>query len=389
MLYINFLYAPSGGGYQNSLSFIKSLMGLEFDFSSVTVFVYQGSELHDIAIRNGIKYHAVKKGVVYKLLFELFSRLHLQKGEVVFSLFGPPMLTTCNYTMNVGGMAISNVFYKDVDFWGYLNPFRKFLKKIKDDYRKGRYTKLDYWIFETDLLMRKAIDEFGFPRDRCSVVRMAPSTLVSPHNVIRNSRFCDLKHNDNNFLYLCGAHPNKRLHALPGLALMLRNLGFTNFKFVLTAGKNEYLSSVIGGAERLGVLENFINIGPVKPDEVATIVDSCDYVCTVSLLESFSNNFVEAWKMEKPLVVTDAEWARASCMDSAYYINLDDTEQAAKIIMELVGSEEIKQLLVENGRRILKYYPSTESKSLRYIEILNRAKKLGKISKKQREGISL
>ncbi|MES9858151.1 MAG: glycosyltransferase [Sedimenticola sp.] len=389
MIYINFLYAPSGGGYQNSLSFIKSLVGLGFDFTSVTVFVYQGSELHDMAIRNGIKFNAVKKGVVYKLIFELFSRWFLQKGDVVFSLFGPPMLTTCNYTLNVGGMAISNVFYKDVDFWGYLNPFRKFLKKVKDDYRKSRYTKLDCWIFETDLLMRKAINECGFPRERCSVVRMAPSPLVTPQNIIRNSKFTDLKHYDNVFLYLCGAHPNKRLHALPELAVLLNNAGLTNFKFVLTAGNNEYLGSVIGEAERLSVLDNFINMGPVRPDEVASIIDSCDYVCTISVLESFSNNFVEAWAMEKPLVLTDAKWARESCKASAYYINLDDLKHAAKKLVMLAASEDIKRELVKNGRKILEDYPSAESKSLRYIEILNCAIKIGKITAKQREGIRL
>lgn len=376
MLYFNFLYTPDGGGYQNSLSFVRSLLNVGYSFEGIKLIVIKESELHDTCIRENIMHIAVARGAMNKMFFELQARLMLKEKDVVFSIFGPPMLNTSNHTLNIGGMAISNVFYPNIDFWAHLSGVKKRIKKWKDSYRMYRYSKLDHWIFETDLLMRKAIEDFGFPEDRCNVIKMAPSILVQPKHVRNLKNYAPLKKAENCFLFLCGAHPNKRLHVLPKLASYLKE--FISFQFVMTAESNHYLEKVLKRAEGLNVLDCFTNVGPVKPENVATIIDCCDYVCTFSLLESFSNNFVEAWAMKKPLIVTDDEWSREACRRAAFYIKFENLKMTASRIAEFTRSKESQLSLLNNGLGMLDLHPTPEEKALQYIEIINKATAHGK-----------
>jgi glycosyltransferase involved in cell wall biosynthesis len=300
------------------------------------------------------------------------------------------MLFSENKTLNIGGMAISNVFYKDVDFWGYLSPVRKRLKALKDRYRIWRYKKLDYWVFETDLLKEKAVNDFGFPEGHVFVIKMAPSLLVRPENVFELEKTNIIKSRPSKykFAFVSGAHPNKRLHLLPEIARNLKDSGFS-FDFVLTASNNSYLESVMSEAKELGVYENFLNLGPVSAGEVASVIDACDYVCTFSLLESFSNNFVEAWAMKKPLIVTDADWSRSACKNSAIYLDFKSVDFVTSQIIEAIKNDVVTREIVRNGAEILKIYPTPLEKTREYIDLIYMLKDKGKIKKEQLGEIKL
>lgn len=378
-LYFNFLYAPDGGGYQNSISFLKTLLDLNYDFINSVAIVYKNSGIHEICKSNGIKCHAVKKSLFSKILFEVLSFRLLNKGDIVFSIFGPPLLFSEKKTLNVGGMAISNVLYEDIDFWSYLPFFKKIIKRIKDRYRVLRYSGLDVWIFETDILKKRAISQLSFPAERCFVVKMSPSVLVSPDNVKQSCLTSDIREFGvkHKFLFLSSAHPNKRLHVLPELAKSLRSLGL-DFVFIFTAQPNDYLSKVFNHAKRLGVLECFHNVGQVSAKEVASVVSCCDYMCTFSVLESFSNNFVEAWIMKKPLFVTDADWSRDSCRQGAIYLQFDEIDSTAAVLYEAVNSSDVLETAVKNGENLLDEYPSAITKTNNYLRVIERSMELGK-----------
>ncbi|MFZ6049001.1 glycosyltransferase [Pseudomonas sp. CR3202] len=387
---MNFLHAPNGGGYQNSISFISSLIDMKFDFSNSRLLIFKNTGIHKLCIENKIPHIAIKMSLLSKLYFELFAWKMIKKGDIVFALFGPPLPFSKNKTLNIGGMAISNVLHKEVDFWGHLGAIPKAIKKLKDIYRINRYVKLDYWIFETELLKRKAILDFNFPSERCFVVKMAPSLLVSKQNSkpSEKSQKINSIQSQHKFLFLSGAHPNKRLHILPDLAKELCDKGL-DLKIVLTAPDNGYLESVFDKAKKLNVLDHFMNIQSVSADEVAGVIDACDYVCTFSVLESFSNNFVEAWAMEKPLFVTDADWSRESCKDSAVYVDFNNINNAAKTIFDAVNNKKLLAEKVLNGKSLLREYPSAAEKTQKYLEILNNTKETGKISANSRKLIRL
>jgi len=390
MLYLNFLYAPNGGGYQNSISLLNALIDLNFDFSSRHLFIYKDTGIHEVCTREKIPHTAVKKGVFNKLSFEISASQTLNHKDIVFSIFGPPMLFTEQKTLNIGGMAISNVLHPEIDFWEHLSAHQKLARKSKDLYRISRYKKLDAWIFETDLLKTKAVTQFGFPELRCHVVKMAPSLIVSKEHVDpeKLEKFNTTIHGPNRFLFLCGAHPNKRLHLLPKIAKKIKETGI-EFRFVLTADANAYLAAIWKEIVEAKLEDCFINIGPVRAEDVATIVGVCDVVCTFSKLESFSNNFVEAWALHKPLAVTDADWARHSCKEAAAYVDPESPESCAHVLLKLAQDKAMREALVAQGRTLLQELPNGKEKAIKYLSIVDRTMEIGKITKREANGISL
>jgi glycosyltransferase involved in cell wall biosynthesis len=386
MIYFNFLNAPSGGGLQNSVSFLLNLLEIEYDFRNTTCLVVKGSPLEALCVENNISYKSVRSGAFNKILFELTARSFIERDDVVFSIFGPPLLTTSNYSLNVGGMAISNVFYPEVDFWEHAGYIGSKLKNLKDFYRVWRYKKLDYWIFETELLAKKAIGDFGFPEERVSVVKMSPSKLVSPRNVTDvKSVLCGLE-DRKIFILLCNAHPNKRHHLLPALAEKLKIRGVSKPLFVFTTANNEYYESVKKEILNREVEEYFMNIGNVKAEDVSTVLSKVDFVLNISQLESFSNNFVEAWVMGKPLVTTNDEWARGAAENAAIYLNIDNEINADDFI-DVIDRD--CSFFVAEGFSLLETYPSGEEKTKGYLDVIDKACKQMKITSLDRKRIKL
>jgi len=387
VIYFNFLHCPDGGGYQNSLSFITTLIETKYNFDDVTCIVFEGTSLEKILKINGIKYQAVKKGVISKTLLELKLSTKITKRDLVFSIFGPPILFTKGKSINIGGMAISNVFHKDINFWGYLPLLKKFTKKCKDRYRVKRYIQLDYWVFETELLLQKAVEEFNFPVERCEVIKMTPSHYVKPNLVNGKTNPANDIQNIK-FLFLAGGHPNKRLHLLPNLAQNLMKVT-NDFRFYITADSNAYLENVLLRAKELNVADKIALVGKVDAEKVVNWINDTDIVCNFSLLESFSNNFVEAWAMEKPLLVTDAIWSRRSCKNAAIYIDLEDLEKGASQIGDVIKNKKQLKEVIENGLGMLREHPSASEKAVQYVKAIEKASALGKIKASQRNMITL
>ena len=138
-----------------------------------------------------------------------------------------------------------------------------------------------------------------------------------------------------------------------------------------------YTQMVRNAFEEQGVADCYCNIGPIKPDDVASLISCCNAMCTFSVLESFSNNFIEAWRMKVPLVVTDADWARGACNDAALYINPLDPVGAAESMSELAREPSLSQALVSNGEAQLKRHPTAESKLELYFGEMDKALELG------------
>ena len=215
---------------------------------------------------------------------------------------------------------------------------------------------------------------------------MAPSALVSK-NKITNENSYGFDQHKIKILLLCGAHPNKRHHLLPPLAYSLKKSGYNDIQFVFTASPNEYLASVNSAIHELDVSEYFLNVGAVEPTNVANLLCSVDFVMNISLLESFSNNFVEAWAMGKPLITVFDEWAFSAANNAALYIDIkNDVIQFDSFLAALDSN---KYELVTNGLLMLEQHPTAEQKNILYMEVIQKAISLGNLDKNIRKGITL
>jgi glycosyltransferase involved in cell wall biosynthesis len=376
---INLLPVGLGGGLQNSLSFLTVLAGDRPAIEPFVVFVKAGSPLHCLVREQGLPHEVARPSRVGRLVFEVQARRCLPKGQTCLTLFGPPMVRSSNHLVNIVGCAYSNLFYPEIHFWSFLPLLKRTTKEMVDAARRAGTAKADIWIFETGALARRAVELCGFPADRVGVVRMAASTLVGPEKVKPEivdhyERWLPQRPR---LLHLCGAHPNKRLHSLPALAANLKQR-VSEFVFVLTVSASSlYLASVMEQARQLGVDRHFVNVGPCPPENVASLISCCQAMCTFSRLESFSNNFVEAWRMNRPLIVTDADWARDSCGAGAMYVNPEAPDVSADALAQLMRQPSMQQALVEEGCRQLGTYPDPQAKNKMYYEWMDKAAAMG------------
>lgn len=387
---LNFLPIAMGGGLQNSLSFIKTLANDRKWKDSCAALVREGTRLHKLCKEVDVETVVVPNSNLGRLSFEVSCRLIFLHGQLCFTLFGPVMLRSTGYLLNVNGCAYSNLFYPEISFWGFLPSFQRVRKEAIDLARKLMTQKADYWIFETEALRKRAIELCGFPEDRVSVVQMAASNLVSKDRVdISQSEFLNKRiPKAYRILYLSGAHPNKRLHLLPEIAKEMVRSGFNDFCFVTTMDEASlYARRVIADFVAKGVGAHLVNLGPVPSEQVSTVIEVCDVMCTFSVLESFSNNFVEAWRMEKPLITTDADWSRDSCGDAALYVDPAQTAQTASELISLAKNELEQFRYIEEGKIQLARYHTPESKLDDYFDVISRAKQMGPLPSKLRKKI--
>lgn len=387
---LNFAPVVCGGGSQNSLSFLDTLAAHEEMKSGCIALVRSGSELQDLCCRHEIEHLSFQSRNLSRLVFELRCRKRFARGQTCFTIFGPPLISSQGYFLNVNGCAYSNLFYPEIPFWSNLPTAARFIQEWVDVYRRHWTAKADYWIFETAALKKRAIELCGFPESRIGVVRMAPSSLVAPDKVNAEVAVDYDRRIPTGFrlLFLADAQPNKRIGSLPAIASVIRQRGEKDFVFVTTfSERNRHTREVIARFRDLGVEMHLCNLGPVMPSRVSSLIHCVNAMGTFSRLESFSNNFIEAWRMKKPLVVTDADWARDSCGTAALYVNPENASETAEHLMNLMHSNTMAETLINEGDHQLAGYPTPAMKLIQYFQCMEEAEQLGPCPESQRSSI--
>jgi glycosyltransferase involved in cell wall biosynthesis len=253
---------------------------------------------------------------------------------------------------------------------------KKRLRKIIDVYRVWGLKRSSEIILETDILYHRAGRSLGFKDKKLHVVRMTASRLVNLNKVEQPDvdYFQDKIGNGFNVLYLSGAHPNKRIHLLINVAKELLKKS-VKLKFITTMPEDSrYYKSIAKSILENGLESYFVNLGSVEPSCVASLISSVDALINIALLESFSNNWVEAWAMEKPLIVTDSDWAKGSCGDAAVYVDPSNPSATAMSLEKLSSESNFRNALIEEGKKKLSACPTSEEKNQMYLDILSKVR---------------
>lgn len=376
---VNLLPILKGGGMQNALSYLKTLAADTPRRDRVRVLCQDETPLADFCRKHFREPVIVRRGALNRLAAEAKGFPGVD-AELCFTLFGAPSFGSRGKFVNVCGCAYSNLLYPELDFWNFLKGFAYQKKQFVDLLRKKTLKMADYWIFETEILRRRAVKLFNFPEDRVAVVRMAPSGYVTKQQVdpAVAARIEKQLRPGFRLLMLSGAHPNKQQALLPDLIETMVKNGLRDFSFVTTMNAADaYCQRVVGEIGRRGLGDYLTNIGPVPAVECASLIEICNAVVCFSRLESFSNNFVEAWQMQKPLVVTDGDWSRDACGGGGLYVDPSKADACATAIQQLVHDQELRGRLVREGDRVLKTYNTPESKYEEYWRTLETARALG------------
>lgn len=372
MVLFNFVSIKAGGGQQNALSFLENILGNKDNLDFV-VACTEGTLIHQFCLVNNLKTYIVKHGLIDRLNFEFFGLKKLQKFynfkiKMVFTIFGGAPFLSYN-VKRVSGCAYSNIFQPEINIWGYLPFLNRMVKKCVDIIRIILVKRSDHIILETFFLKEKA--ENGILKNkRISVIEMSPSKLITDR--LSNIKDVELHNNVHDILYLSGAQPNKRIDKFLDLIPYLNGLGSKKFRLKLTLPEDSsYFKDVIKPKiDELKIREYVINLGTIHPEKVADIISEVDAIVNVALIESFSNNWVEAWAAKRLLIATDADWARASCKDAALYIDIYKPLEAAELIHSTFINLEHYMKYITAGEKLLEQLPSSKERTQQYLNII-------------------
>jgi glycosyltransferase involved in cell wall biosynthesis len=371
LLIVNLYPVAAGGGLQNAYSFLSELKNTPLKLKTIVV-LRMNSQLIGFCDKHSIKYVTFSSGFFGRFCFEFFyfrNSISQFNPKLIFTLFGNPPLNRPNVP-TISGFARSNIIESDVDFWAHLSFKKKLLNKIRDRLILKLVSKSDIVVLETQRLLQLAENKEIFGKAQLKLIQMSPSSLVvnKLEKLPIHSSIPIKKSDAFKVLYLSGSHPNKNIHKLAPLIKAVQLKGY-NLKLITTMPESDYLNSVRDEFEALSICDCLENIGPISSNEVPEAIRDCVALINVSNLESFSNNWVEAWASSRLLIAKDAGYAIDSCSNAALYISFDSPYKSAVDLIHVLENESLYKKYVIKGKEQLSILPNSEVKFNHYVQI--------------------
>jgi glycosyltransferase involved in cell wall biosynthesis len=353
---INFGPLKSGGGQNVALNFLFGLDSADLTNTDLLFLVAENSGIHRYLERVGkYPYWIVPKNPLARIMYERFVAKRVikrEKVDIVYSYFGFGVFGSG--VTQVCGSANSNIYFPEIHFWVNCSVLYRFKKYIVDQYRIWGVRCASAVVFENLAMQVRGEQIHGLGNTKL----IKPSVAIDP-NCDRFEMPNSVPRGSFKALFLCGWQENKNVARIPDIAAETRRLG-GGCHFILTAPPDgsQMHRRLVARAHELGV-ENAIEItGPVDKSRLASLYEQVDCVLLLSKLESFSNNIIEAWFFQRPLIVSSLEWARAICKDGAIYVDRDSPDEIAEMLLRLASNREFCNGVVRAGLAELKGYPS-------------------------------
>lgn len=320
----------SGGGAQLALNFIQYVSQPCASFEIHTVLVSDRFPFLE-SLKGNYKLVIAPSESAARFLFENTKlRQYVKKNNIThtFTFFGPG-LPTFKRVRQVVGVAYPILVYDDSSFWYHL-PFKaKLVKRFQNLFRKIRLRKADHLIFETEVMRQRAMDS-GLICNESSVLAPSPTSFLRHSPIPAYTGILRI-------LFLAGMAPHKNLWRLPEVLPKLQKMDL-NVEFFLSATKEQFIKHCpypIPHSSLKLIDKYFCFLGHIPQNMIQTVYDQCSVVGNISDLESFSNNYMEAWLSGRPILASDRDFAREICGSTAIYVEPHDPESILQGLMQL------------------------------------------------------
>ena len=358
---INLAPLKAGGGQNVGMNLLSGLENLKDPDVSLFFYVSTASMIGNIVKEKYID--RVIEGphnTIKRVLFErtkLGEFLEKNKIDIIYSCFGYAYVN--KKYKQVCGMAESNIMFPEIDFWKEYSGIKKLGKDAIDTYRKWGYKRADALIFENEAMYKRTSKIFGSAKR---------STYIKPSiNVFdTDGEFVfDKKQEDSLVgLFLCGWQLNKNIMCIPELINKMNDLG-RPIEIIITVNENDVNRVALEFKKRIDALKvnDFVHmVGRIDKRNLSALYSKVDFVFLLSRLESFSNNIIEAWYYQRPLVISDQEWAHGICKDAAIYVDRENPGAIADTIIASIENGAVNEV-VQKGLDEYKTYPSIQERT--------------------------
>jgi glycosyltransferase involved in cell wall biosynthesis len=366
---INVSTQKKGGGQNVVLNFLNVYLRDKGNSNRAVFIVAKDSCIHKLLLQKCVPEQiiVVSDNPVKRIFQEFFCVSNLlvkMQVDIIYSYFGYGLFR-CNIPQIVGS-ADSNLYYPNIDFWSEYKGVKYLVKRFIDRYRVFGLHRAAGIVYETDILEKKSYEVYRF---KGITKTIKPSISIPESN--SHFEFPAQFNKKPKGLMLCSWQLNKNIMLVPLIAANLKQKGVP-FLFTITAPQDnsdicrEFLKLV----DEYEVQKYIYISGTVSKDKLRSLYQQTDIVLLLSKLESFSNNIIEAWTFRKPLLVADEEWAHDICHEAADYVNRDDADAISNQIIKLLNDVPYRDLIVEEGSKVLKKYPSIEQRTQQELDFI-------------------
>ncbi len=263
----------------------------------------------------------------------------------IFTFFGSGLPHPVNIK-SVVSVAYPIVCYPESLYWKHVPTLEGMKKRAMNRARLARMKLANTIIVETAIMQKRLAAALGRNYDGIKIIGPTPTAYVQrspcPEEGITR------------FLFISGIDQHKNLWRLPAVATSLLRRGRSAFRFVLTVDRGALLDSM--KRNRVSAClhdEMFEFVGSVSPMEIDLLYKRSACVVSLSDLESFSNNYMEAWLAGRPLIASDRDFAREICRSSALFVEPHNTEDIADKMVMIMDNHEVRDNLIMSGTRQL------------------------------------
>lgn len=303
---------------------------------------------------------------VYKNLFR-YNRRHAKieqdvQPDFVFTVFGPAQWIP-----------------KAPHLIGFANGYYLFTesKFIRERVLTNLKLRLSYYLHRHFILkeLKKEgtlfwIESEDAKRELSKAIAVSPDKIFVAGNTYGtqyNNVIVNKERNETfTFLYLASNYLQKNLRIFNKI-IPLINKKKIKCRFLLTLRKEDF-DKLFPDPEIRSMLHN---LGPIDPFLTPAAYNQADALFFPSLLETFSANYPEAMKMERPILTSDLPFARAVCDKAALYFDPYDPADIVEKIELLIKNRELQEKLANEGVNRLSFFDSAYARTQKLLNIMS------------------
>lgn len=356
---LDFGAIKAGGGVQQALNFIRATRARHSPRDRFWLLVPEDSLLaREVGAVGAAAIWLLPRSYLRRALFEylrLPRLLTANEVAVVFTFFGAGLPRPDGVRALVT-VAYPIICYPESIYWQYERPFRRWFNHARNWLRRKRLRKADRLLAETEVMRARLARALQIEPERIRLLPPAVSAFAEPQaRVARSGPFVFAAVSDN-------AH-HKNIWRLYATARAMRDRGFEHFRFVMTVRESDFRADIPeSDVDDVLLREHFRCLGPVEPTRIMDVYSEADAMVIISDLESFSNNYLEAWRIGLPIVASDRDFAHHICGDSAVYVEPHDPVGAAREFERVARDGVLRVRLVAAGAERLRRMPTVEQR---------------------------
>ncbi len=119
----------------------------------------------------------------------------------------------------------------------------------------------------------------------------------------------------------------------------------------IAADQHPGAARLLDAVDRLGLVDQIVNVGPVPQASVSACYEHCDALLLPTLLESHSGSYLEAMKYGVPVLTSDLDFAQAICGEAALYFDPREPRAIRDAIVRFGGDPALKAGLAAAAKR--------------------------------------